>query len=140
MYFTGSIHAQGFELSKRRLAYVDRELSILEASRVIRTSGAAELLVTDPGEGTLLPVGVVTARDIVTRVVAAELDPTVLTAGDISWSDPPAATAQQADNLQLKESGDGTVFTVVDSAGAVAGMLTLDEMVKALARKSSSPS
>ena len=140
MYFTGSIHAPGIELSKRRLAYVDRELSNLEASRVIRMSGAAELLVTDPGEGTLLPVGVVTARDIVIRDVAAELDPTVLTAGDISWADPPAATAQWAEKLQLKKSGDGTVFTVVHSAGAVAGMLALDEMVKALARKSSSPS
>jgi hypothetical protein len=139
MYFAGSIHVQAFELSKRRLAYVNRELSILEASRVIRTSGAAKLLVNDPREGTLLPVGVVTARDIVTRVVAAELDPTVLTAGDISWSDPTAASAQ-ADNLQLEESGDGTVFTVVDSAGAVAGTLTLDEMVKVLARKSFWPS
>jgi hypothetical protein len=140
MYFTGCTDAPDFELSKRRLAYVDRELSILEASRLMRTSGAAELLVTDPAEGTLLPVGVVTARDIVTRVVAVELDPSVLTAGDIWWADGPGASAHQAEKLQLKESGDGTVFTVLDSAGAVAGMLTLDEMVKALARKSSAPS
>jgi CBS domain containing-hemolysin-like protein len=140
MYFTGCTDAPGLELSKRRLAYVDRELSILEASRLMRTSGAAELLVTDPAEGRLLPVGVVTARDIVTRVVAAELDPSVLTAGDISWSDGPAAPAHQTDTLQLKESGDGTLFTVLDSAGAVAGMLTLEEIVKALARKSSAPS
>ena len=140
MYFRGCIDGPGFELSKRRFAYVDRELSVLEASRLMRTSGAAELLVTEPAEGRLLPVGVVTARDIVTRVVAAALDPSVLTAGDISWSDGPAANAHQAEKLQLKESGDGTVFAVVDSAGAVAGMLTLDELVKALARKSSAPS
>ena len=92
MYFTGCIHAPGFELSKRRLAYVDRERSILEASRVIRMC-APQLLVTDPREGNLLPVAVVTARDIVSRAVVAELDPSLLTAGDISWSDPPAATA-----------------------------------------------
>jgi CBS domain-containing protein len=140
MYLTGCTDAPGFELSKRRLAYVDRELSIVEASRVMRTSGAAELLVTHRAEGTLLPVGLVTARDIVTRVVAAELDPSVLTAGDISWPDELAATACQAEKLQLQESEDGRVFTVMDSAGAVAGMLTLDEVVKALARKSSAPS
>jgi len=140
MYFTECTGAPGFELSKRRLAYVDRELSILEASRVMRTSGAAELLVTDRAEGTLLPVGVVTARDIVTRIVAAELDPSVLTAGDISWADELESNARRAEKLQLQESGDGTVFTVLDSAGAVAGMLTLDEVVKALARKSSAPS
>ena len=132
--------ATGVENSRRRLAYVERELSILEASRLMRKSGAAELLVTDGAEGTLLPVGVVTARDIVTRIVAAELDPSVLTAGDISWSDELGATSRRAEKLQLQESGDGTVFAVLDSAGAVAGMLTLDEMVKALARKSSAPS
>ena len=140
MYSTLCTEAPGFELSKRRFAYVDRELSILDASRLMRTSGAEELLVTDPAEGTLLPVGVVTARDIVTRVVAAELDPSVLTAGDIWWSDGPAASAHQAGKLLLKESPDGSVFTVLDSTGAVAGMLTLDEMVKALARKSSAAS
>jgi len=140
MYSTLCTEAPGFELSRRRFAYVDRELSILDASRLMRTSGAAELLVTDQAEGTLLPVGVVTARDIVTRVVAAELDASVLTAGDISWSDGPVETAQQAERLQLKELAEGTVFAVLDSAGAVAGMLTLDEMVKALARKSSAAS
>ena len=140
MYFTECTDAPGFGLSTRRFAYVDRELSILEASRLMRTSGAGELLVTDPAEGTLLPVGVVTARDIVTRVVAAELDPSVLTAGDIWWSDGPAACASQAGKLLLKESADGSVFNVLDSNGAVAGMLTLDEMVNALARRSSAPS
>jgi CBS domain-containing protein len=137
MHFTGSIHAPGFELSKRRLAYVDRELSVLEASRVLRMC-AAELLVTDPREGNLLPAGVVTARDIVSRVVAAGLDPTVLIADYISRSDPPAATARKPARLQLKETGDGIVLTVVGSAGAVAGMLTLDDMVNALARKPTS--
>jgi len=137
VYFTQCTDAPSFELSKRRLAYVDRELSIVGASQLIRTSGAAELLVTDRAERTALPVGVVTARDIVTRVVAAELDASVLTTGDISWSDGPAASAHEAQRFQLKELGDGTVFAVLDSAGAVAGMLTLDEMVKALARRSS---
>jgi hypothetical protein len=78
----------------------------------------------------------VTACDIVTRIVAAELAPSVLTAGDISWSDGVGANASRVEKLQLQESGDGTVFTVLDGAGAIAGMLTLDEMVKALARKS----
>jgi CBS domain-containing protein len=79
------------EIAPEHLTYVDRELSILEACRVMRRSGAEELLVTDQAEGTIVPLGVVTARDIVTRIVAAGLDPAVLTAGDIAWSDPPNA-------------------------------------------------
>lgn len=123
-----------------RLAYIDRELSILETSRVMRTSGAAELLVTDQAEGTLMLVGVVTARDIVTRIVAAELDPNVLTAGDISWANERRPGAERAEKLQLQESAAGNLFAVLDSAGGIAGMLTVDEMMNALGRKSSPPS
>ena len=129
----------GVENSRRRLAYVERELSILEASRLMRESGAEELLVTDRTQGMLLPVGVVTARDIVTRIVAAELDPGVLTAGDISWSDegvePKRAGVVSPETLRLQESGDASVFAVLDSTGSVAGILTLNEMVRAFARQ-----
>jgi CBS domain-containing protein len=73
--------------ARGNLTHVDRELSIAEVSRVMSRCGAEELLVTDLAEGALVAVGVVSARDIVTRVVAAGLDPEVLTAGDIAWSD-----------------------------------------------------
>jgi CBS domain-containing protein len=91
MSFIMRIARAGGETAPEHLTYVDRELSILEACRLMRSSGAERLLVTDQAEGTLVPVGVVTARDIVTRIVAAGLDPAVLTAGDIAWSDPPNA-------------------------------------------------
>ena len=52
---------------------------MLEASRVMRECDAAEVLVASDGG----PLGVLTARDIVVRVLAVGLDPAVLTAGDI---------------------------------------------------------
>jgi len=74
------------EICKYNLAHVDREASVLEASKLMRKSGATELLVTSETNGTFVALGVVTASDIVTRVIAAGLDPAVLTAGDITWS------------------------------------------------------
>jgi hypothetical protein len=74
------------EIAKYKLTHVDREASILEASKLMRKSGATELLVTSVTNGVFLAIGIVTANDIVTRVIAAELDPAVLTAGDITWS------------------------------------------------------
>ena len=69
------------------LTHIDREASVLEASKLMRTSGTTELLVVDKANGAIFAFGIVTATDIVTRVIAAELDPAVLTAGDIAWSE-----------------------------------------------------
>jgi CBS domain-containing protein len=60
------------------------EASVLEASRRMRQCHASELIVVTETDGIPRPLGVVTARDIVTRVMALGLDPEVLTAGDIA--------------------------------------------------------
>ena len=85
------------------MTLVHREASIVEASRVMRQCGTTELVVVTEADGEPQPIGVVTARDIVTRVLALGLDPAVLTAGDIAsfaearrsrksrrWREPPA--------------------------------------------------
>jgi CBS domain-containing protein len=68
------------------LTHVDRETSVLEASKVMRISHSTELLVVDKSHGLPFVFGVLTALDIVTRVIATGLDPAVLTAGDIAWT------------------------------------------------------
>ena len=68
------------------LTHVDRETSVLEASKLMRKSNLTELLVVDKSHGLPFVFGILTANDIVRRVIATELDPAVLTAGDIAWS------------------------------------------------------
>jgi len=84
------------EIATCKLTRIDWELSVTEASKIMRKLGIAELLVTVGTGDTLLPIGILTARDIVTRIVAAGLDPAVLTAGDITWFGPTAADASGA--------------------------------------------
>ncbi len=74
------------EIAKSNVMYVDKEASVLAASKVMRESGVSELLVTEVTDGVFVAIGIVTADDIVTRVIATGLDPAVLTAGDITWS------------------------------------------------------
>jgi hypothetical protein len=64
---------------------VDSETSIVEACKLMRSSGASRLLVTTRENGRVIPIGLLDPRDIVTRVIAAELDATVLTVGDVTW-------------------------------------------------------
>jgi CBS domain-containing protein len=87
------------DCSASKPATVDRDVTVVEASKLMREAGATELLVTDNSTGRVRPVGIVSARDIVTRVVAAELDPAVLTAGDIAWSSPDSANVYGTSHL-----------------------------------------
>ena len=77
----------GHNVNNDTLPNVDRDATVLEACQLMRRTGSTELLVTEEANGTLFPVGVLTTSDIVTRVIAMELDPAVLTAGDIAVSE-----------------------------------------------------
>lgn len=74
------------EIARSNFTSVDKEASVLSVSKLMRQSGATELVVTGVTDGVFLAIGILTASDIVTRVVATGVDPSVLTAGDITWS------------------------------------------------------
>jgi CBS domain-containing protein len=63
------------EIAKSQLTHVDKELSVLAAGKLMRESGATELLVTGVTDGIFRAIGIVTANDIVTRVVATDSIP-----------------------------------------------------------------
>jgi CBS domain-containing protein len=89
MFTIQQASATSYKGNHDTLPNVDRDATVLEACRLMRRTGSPELLVTEEANGTLFPVGILTASDIVTRVIAMELDPAVLTAGDIAVSESP---------------------------------------------------
>ena len=78
------------KVARRQPQCIDREATIEEASRVMRDQRVDELVVTETSEGTPVAAGILSAHDIVTRVVALGLEPSVVTAGDILWQHAPA--------------------------------------------------
>jgi CBS domain-containing protein len=114
------------ERPRQSLPQVDRDASVLEASRLMRESGQTEVLVTHQAEGMLQPFAILTAKDIVSRVVAAGLDPAVLTTGDIAWSELPAADAAEgaAGGSPRVRLNDGPAWTVLDSEGRPLGTMS----------------
>lgn len=92
---------------------IDCEASVRSASRVMRELSVDKVVVMVRHDGVRIPLGTVSAEDIVTRVVAVGLDTSVLTAGDL------------------------LTLPVVDRSGKVTGVLTLDDLLEALARRHS---
>ncbi len=117
------------EIISHKLTHVDREASVLEASKLMRKSGTTELLVTAEANGVLRPLGILTAKDIVTRVIATELDPAVLTTGDIAG--PGLAAAESAVGAARKPRGSEDsqceALAVLDAAGRLVGTVRRDE-------------
>jgi len=118
------------EIINHKLTHVDREASVLEASKLMRKSGTTELLVTVEANGMLRPLGILTAKDIVTRVIATELDPAVLTTGDIAWPGSAADTGDgPADVLRRSQDSQCEALAVMDGDGRLVGTVRRDEFV-----------
>jgi CBS domain-containing protein len=122
------------EIINHKLTHVDREASVLEASKLMRKAGTTELLVTVEANGILRPLGILTAKDIVTRVIATELDPAVLTTGDIAWPALAAADpgADAADGLRRSQDGQCGALAVMDGDGRLVGTVRRDEVTGTL--------
>jgi len=70
------------ELFAAGVVCVEPETTVRDACRLMRVHRVDELVVT--AKETRMPLGIISARDIAVGVVAADLDPHVLTAGDVA--------------------------------------------------------
>jgi len=125
----------GGEIISHKLTHIDREMSVLEACKLMRKSGTTELLVTDEAKGMLFPLGILTANDIVTHVIAAELDPAVLTTGDIALSGISATDKADRDMVRhrlFKRKGDCETLGVMDGDGRLVGTVRSNEFMGTL--------
>ena len=129
------------EIAMRKPICVDLNTSALAATELMRIYQVAELVVTDQADGSLVPVGILSARDIVTRIIATGLDPAVVTAGDITWSESIGAkvTDSVSDTLQLLQATKGNVLPVLDASGSLTAVVTLHDLLWVLAAAKLAP-
>lgn len=96
------------------------------------TKRAVGTLVVVDGEGR--PVGIVTDRDLVTRVLGENLDPATLTVSAV-MSTPPVSVEEETpieSALTLMAERGVRRLVVVDGDGRLIGILSLDDAVELL--------
>jgi CBS domain-containing protein len=125
------------EICNRDVVAAEKALSVVEAAQLLRRHHVGDLVVVEDRGGRKHPVGIVTDRDIVVGVVAAGVNPDTLKVGDIMG--PEVATVRESEGLfeALRYMRDKGVrrMPVVDSAGVLAGILTLDDLLSLLAEE-----
>ncbi len=119
------------ELCNRNVVIARRAENALEAARLMRHYHVGDVVVVADAEDKKVPVGILTDRDIVIELVAEQVDPGSVSVGDImsdrlltvSENDELLATIEQMRNKGVRRA------PVVDSAGELVGIITLDDML-----------
>jgi CBS domain-containing protein len=109
------------------------------AAQIMRDKHIGYLVVAEPNvsDGTVRPVGVLTDRDIVVGVVARQVDPRTLRAGDVMTRQP--VVVEDGDSLEAALGDMRRIgvrrLPVVSRAGQLVGILSLDDVLDVMARQ-----
>jgi CBS domain-containing protein len=119
----------------RAVVTADPATSVVEASLLMRRQHVGDVIVADELPEGRRPRGIVTDRDIVVGVVAAGLDPALVKLADLI--DRPLVTASVHDGYaetieRMAEQGVRRM-PVLDEAGYLVGIITLDDLLQQLA-------
>jgi CBS domain-containing protein len=118
------------EVCNRTVIIATRDTSLGEASRLMRQHHVGSLVVVDELDGRM-PVGIVTDRDIVVEVVAADLDHRTMKVGEIMGNSLITASEDDdsLDTLKVMRQRGVRRIPVVAASGTLVGIVTLDDLL-----------
>jgi CBS domain-containing protein len=123
------------EFCVHNVVCASRGTSVVDAAALMRQRHVGDIVVVDQVGDKRVPVGIVTDRDIVVEVVAAGLDPKLIKVGDLvlgtlTTIEESASYSETVRQLAIKGVRR---MPVVDAAGGLVGIITLDDMLRQLA-------
>jgi CBS domain-containing protein len=123
------------EFCHRDVVCATRDTTVTEAANLMRRHHIGDVIIVETRGGKQVPVGIVTDRDIVVEVIAAGIDPGALKLGDLRLA--PLVTVDEGTSYAAtvaRMSAEGVRrMPVVSDDGALAGIITLDDMLWQLA-------
>ncbi|HEY1304260.1 MAG TPA: CBS domain-containing protein [Vicinamibacterales bacterium] len=128
------------DICNRNVVVAPKTEMIVDAARRMRTSHVGALVVVDNRNGRHLPIGIVTDRDIVVSGLAGDPEHLVhLLVSDLMQWD--LVTARESDTVDdaLKKMHEHGIrrLPIVDAAGELVGILTLDDVLEYLTAQQS---
>ena len=120
------------DMCNRTVIVAQRGMSVVEAAQLMRAQHVGSLVVVDELADGRRPVGMLTDRDIVTAVVAKEVDPATLCVEDLMSTD--IATALETDSMTdmlgaMRRKGLRRL-PVTTGDGLLIGLVTMDDMLE----------
>lgn len=122
------------EVCTRQVATCAGNATATQMAEMMRKDHLGDLIVIEYRNDEAVPIGIVTDRDLVTRVLAMELDATQVTATEIMSR--PLVTAYEGEELlvafeRLRNSHVRRI-PLLDSAGVLVGIVSMDDIAALL--------
>jgi CBS domain-containing protein len=124
------------DIASAMVAVVEPDTSAFVAAQLMRKHHVGALVVVDAAEKNR-PVGILTDRDLVLSLMAEGLDPELFTAGDIMSVEPILAGPEMdaMDAVELMRSNQLRRLVIVDEAGRLVGIVTMEDVLALLTRE-----
>ena len=123
------------EFCTREVVVAEKNIGMVALAQLMRKYHVGDVVIVEKHVDRMLPLGIVTDRDIVVELIAEEVDLESVTAGDMMSTD--LITAKQKDGLwdtlQLMRSQGIRRLPVVSEEGFLEGILTVDDLIELLA-------
>ena len=119
----------------RQVVTTEKTTEIREIARLMRHHHVGTIVVVERRDDAEYPVGIVTDRDLVVEVLAQNLSPETVTVSDVMSGK--LLVAREEDNFwrtldRMSAKGVRRLVTV-DAKGALVGILTVEDVLTALA-------
>jgi CBS domain-containing protein len=123
-------------ICRRNVAVAPKGESVVDAAKRMRMMHVGTVIVVEEREGRQVPIGILTDRDIVLSIVASDAEHLpFLSIADAMSDDLLTASEETSlvDALKLMQERGVRRLPVVDHSGAIAGIVTADDVVRFLA-------
>ena len=125
------------EICIREVIICNRVTTVLESAQLMRRYHVGDLVIVDESGGKRIPVGLITDRDIVTSVIALQLDPATITAGDLISREIVAVREDQGvlETIERMRVHGVRRMPVIDQLGSLVGIISVDDLIELLAEE-----
>jgi len=125
------------EVCSRDVRFAYRDQALVEAAREMLAFHVGALVVVEPGNTLRRPIGILTDRDIVRGQLKRAADLFCLIVGEVMTPTPLTLTADMDITVAIEAMNSKAVrrAPVLDSTGGLIGIVTLDDLLPALAEE-----
>lgn len=124
-------------ICNREIITIQRDATVLDAAKLMRKYHVGDVVVIEYQGDLVIPVGIVTDRDIVIELIATELNCSVITTGDIMLTKLVVINESVGifEAIQTMATKGVRRLPIIDDDGGLVGIVTLDDLLLLLAKE-----